>query len=91
MSSFIAVMVDRYLGRLFPKVSVTVADRPDIYATQIAVMVQTQGGVEMCDKTTLIPREVYMDGNEHEQIAYEIAFEIARDIMLHKPTRKETH
>jgi hypothetical protein len=89
VSVFIASQVDRYLGRLFPKVSVTVANRPELFATQIAVMIQTNGGVEMCDKTTFIPREVCMDGNYHEQIAFEIAFEIARDIMMNKPIRKE--
>ena len=90
MSVFIASQVDRYLGRLFPKVSVTVANRPELFATQIAVMVQTNGGVEMCDKTTFIPCEVSMNGNEHEHIAFEIAFEFVRDIMMHKPIRKET-
>lgn len=89
MSHFIAVHVDRYLRRLFPNVAVTTAPRPEMWATQICIQVQTHGGEWLVDKGHFISQEAQRYPAEFEHLAYELAFDIARDIMMHKPTRKE--
>lgn len=88
MSQFIATNVDRYLRRLFPNVSVTIVNRPELYATQVCIQVMPLSGEPLIE-SHFIARESMKSQEHSEHLAYEIATNTAHDVMLRKPTYKE--